>query len=229
MTNKDCLKHAMDNDFNKKRNYLKVVERKEEKKVHKIYKHAIASTMLVALLTGSTVFTLTNINNKTFHGSEMGDIFKDNIVINDIKNKEESTLRLDGKVIEVNKNEILDEFSLKEMNIPIGFSLHNSYTIYTREDKDSKEYPILHDYVLNYCNEKNKSIRIAISKIGKPMRDYSFMDKVDKISTINNSEVVITKYEDSFIATFKKESTTFDIETTGITQEEVVNLIKSMI
>ena len=46
---------------------------------------------------------------------------------------------------------------------------------------------------------------------------------------INKNEVLISKYGSSYIATFKKDSMNFDIETKGISEEELIELLKSII
>ena len=92
-----------------------------------------------------------------------------------------------------------------------------------------KDYSIAHDYIWDYSNEaENRTIRIAFSKIGKPLRDY-YLSSEEKISKIENTDVIITQYEKLYLAEFKLNDVYFDIETAGITQKELVDLLVSLI
>ena len=42
-------------------------------------------------------------------------------------------------------------------------------------------------------------------------------------------DVIISQYEKMYVATFKCKEIYFDIETNGITEEELVNLLESII
>ncbi len=56
MTNKENLNKAIDNDFNKKRNYLKIVEKQERKKsMNKVFKHIFAPVMALVVIVGGIV------------------------------------------------------------------------------------------------------------------------------------------------------------------------------
>lgn len=57
MTNKENLNMEIDNDFDKKRNYLKIIEKKEgEKSMNKIVKYAFAPVMVIVLIIGGIIF-----------------------------------------------------------------------------------------------------------------------------------------------------------------------------
>ena len=49
------------------------------------------------------------------------------------------------------------------------------------------------------------------------------------MSKIGDVNVIISKYEKMYVATFKYKEINFDIETNGITEEELVNLLESII
>ncbi len=57
MTNKENLNKVIDNDFNKKRNYLKIAEKKERKKsMNRIFKYALVIVMLVFIIVGGLIY-----------------------------------------------------------------------------------------------------------------------------------------------------------------------------
>ena len=73
-----------------------------------------------------------------------------------------------------------------------------------------------------------KNIIISFSEIEKPLRDYEIAEGKN-ISKIGDVEVIISEWEQMYIATFEYKDIYFDIETTGITQEQLVDLLKSII
>ena len=86
----------------------------------------------------------------------------------------------------------------------------------------------MHDYVLNYRKDDLNEIKIAFSKVESPIRDY-FIGDGEKISKIGNVELKVSQWEKMYIVTFEYDDIYFDIETTGITENELVNLLKSII
>ena len=116
---------------------------------------------------------------------------------------------------------------IENISLPEEYKLEESYTVYTRDNKEVDEYNILHDYVFNYTKDNNK-IKIAFSEIEEPLRDY-FIEGGDKISKIGDAEFIIYQSEEMYIVTFNYQNINFDIETTGITEDELVNLLQSII
>ena len=117
---------------------------------------------------------------------------------------------------------------IENLLIPEEYKFENSYTVYTRENKEIEEYNVLHDYILNYRKDDLSNIKIAFSKIEEPIRDYYILEG-DKTSKIVDVELKISQCEEMYIVTFKYKDIYFDIETTGITEEQLVSLLKSII
>ena len=112
--------------------------------------------------------------------------------------------------------------------IPEEYEFENSYTLYTRENTEEAEYNVLHDYIFNYRKDDMNNIQISFSKIEPPIRDYSILGE-DKISKIGDVELKISQWKEMYIVTFKYKDIYFDIETTGITEEQLVDLLESLI
>ena len=147
--------------------------------------------------------------------------------INILKNVEMINLDADTKTIEL--GQLPEEFMfIENLLIPEEYKFENSYTVYTRENKEIEEYNVLHDYLLNYRKDDLSNIKIAFSKIEEPIRDYYILEG-DKTSKIGDVELKISQCEKMYIVTFKYKDIYFDIETTGITEEQLVSLLKSII
>ena len=147
--------------------------------------------------------------------------------INKLKIMEMLDLDADIKTIDIDK--LPEEFKFMEnILIPEEYEFENSYTVYTRENINIEEYNILHDYILNYRKDDLNDIKIAFSKVEKPLRDY-FIQDGDKISKIGDVELKISQWEEMYIVTFEYEDIYFDIETTGITENQLVDLLESLI
>ena len=116
---------------------------------------------------------------------------------------------------------------MKNIIIPQEFKPIDMYKIYVRSNKDIKKYDLLHDYVFSYQKDYENSIRIALSTVEEPIRDYYLGDN-DKISKIGDMELKISQYKKMYMATFKIKNIYFDIETTGITENELLELLQSI-
>ena len=117
---------------------------------------------------------------------------------------------------------------INNIALPSEYKLDNSYELFTRENFNTTEYSLLHDYVFNYSKDYENTIKVAFSEVGEPIRDY-FLDDSKKVSKIGDVDVIISQYEKMYVATFKCKEIYFDIETNGITEEELVNLLESII
>ena len=116
-----------------------------------------------------------------------------------------------------------------KVKIPAEYKFKDRYNVYTRKDMEVTEYNVLHDYLFNYQKDDfSEGIKIAFSEVGEPLRDC-FIDDKYKISKIGDTEIIITQYEQSYMASFKYKDIYFDIETNGITKNELVELLVSII
>ena len=140
-----------------------------------------------------------------------------------------SMAKLDADVQTVEINSLPEKFGfINNIALPSEYKLDNSYELFTRENFNTTEYSLLHDYVFNYSKDYENTIKVAFSEVGEPIRDY-FLDDSKKISKIGDVDVIISQYEKMYVATFKCKEIYFDIETNGITEEELVNLLESII
>lgn len=151
---------------------------------------------------------------------------KNELNINKLKVSAMVSLDADVKIIKLEDLPEKFEF-IENISLPEEYKLEESYIVCTRDDKESNEYNILHDYVFSYVKDNNK-IKIAFSELEEPLRDY-FIESGDKISKIGDVEFIIYQSEEMYIVTFSYQNINFDIETTGITEDELVNLLQSII
>ena len=212
------LKDTIQKNFDKKKNYniiLSKIERRDNMKVKLSYVLA-SSLVAIALLVGIVAYNVPKSNNENVMPPTVQGILELNIN----KAEYQSMMTLDADIKEANtelNSEFEKDFSFvkKDINAP--------------KDLRDKDYSIAHDYIWDYSNEaENRTIRIAFSKIGKPLRDY-YLSSEEKISKIENTDVIITQYEKLYLAEFKLNDVYFDIETAGITQKELVDLLVSLI
>ena len=137
-------------------------------------------------------------------------------------------LSLDADVEIIKLEDLPEKFKfIENISLLEEYKLEESYIVCTRDNKEVDEYNILHDYVFNYTKDNNK-IKIAFSELEEPLRDY-FIEGGDKISKIGDAEFIIYQSEEMYIVTFSYQNIHFDIETTGITEDELVNLLQSII
>ena len=197
---------------------LKKYERKGEK-MSKIIKYALPICLIIC---GSLIFSnYTKLNKNTTPSSET-------IIINKINDLGITKLDADIKTTTYN-NSNLKNIINGELSLPSDITKADYYGIYTKKI-NTNDYNILNCLVNDYYNEENtKNIKIAFSNKNKPIRDYHFEEKDSKISKINNKELKIYKYNETYYVEFTYNNYNFDIETNNITEKELTNLLQSII
>lgn len=233
MPNKEKLNNSINNDFNKVNNYNKIIKKIEgvnmkDKKI--VWKISLIPICLAIILGNILFINYKNDENKSLNSKDSYSDSKEKIeiYINNIDKLGATLIDADVKVVNEEKNSIWISI-LSNIVIPEQLEKKESYMLYTRKDKESP-YDILNSYVYNYYNEETlSSVRISFSNKNKPLRDYHFSEEGAKETTINNVKMKIFKYENIYFTEFNYKDYNFDIETTNITQDELINLLKSII
>lgn len=198
--------------------------------------YSISSICAVFIL-GISIFL--GVNNSLFkeNGLEIGkteDFNKNkeeslNIELNINKIKDMLMTQLDADTKTIDVEELPEKFNfMEDVIIPEKYKLESSYNVYVKESKDIEEYNILHDYVFSYKKDDLNDIKIAFSEIENPLRDY-YIEEGEKISKIGDVEVIISQWKQMYIVSFEYENIYFDIETTGITENQLITLLESII
>ena len=157
------------------------------------------------------------------------------IVINNLKNVGAALLD-----VKIDENVNFDEFAfINNIKIPNDLLLSTRYLMYTKELCETKEecaiapYDIAHTYTLWYEKMINNIVQskiiISFSREFAPLRDYFIENNNFKTSTINNTELTIANYNEMYIATFSYNGLNFDIESNGISETELIELLESII
>lgn len=226
----------MKKEFDKDKNYNEIlsnIERVENMKNFKL-KYILASTVTFIVLF-AVILRISSINNTPNEIIGEKDINEDDstskieiaLDINEIKDLEMMSLDVDIEIINISNIPERFEF-MNNIKIPSEYKINDSYNIYTKSGINANEYDVLHDYVFNYKKDNTNTIKIAFSEIEKPIRDY-YINGGNKVSKIGESEIIISQYNKMYIVSFKYNDIYFDIETVGISQEELVDLLTSII
>ncbi len=115
-------------------------------------------------------------------------------------------------------------FAAFSQKLPDTYVQKAFYSVNVPADTDRTAY-IPHDYVLEYQNPHGGRAIIAICPAEKPLRDHYIMYDDPKPSEINGISTVIYGYQDTFIAEFTHMGIYYDIETSGVTLEELTDLL----
>lgn len=238
MSNKENLKKAIERDFDKDKIYNEIVKKMERgSNMNKVLKYSLVPACLIAVVCGIMVF---NNNSNQLQGKPTIDkpTIKENennneIYVNNFDKVISGALRVDADVKPVSISELPSKFNyISSLDIPKDLKQTDIYALYFSDDGkeiEDKKYDILHDYVIRYeSNDNKRNIRIAVSEISNPVRDYQ-LGEAEKMSKINNVDVEISKYKDLYLASFKYNDLFFDVETSGITIDELVDVLESII
>ena len=190
--------------------------------------YTISSVCAVFIFTIGMLVGTGQLNDNINIGENIDQKLNVKLNINKIKDMEMTKLDLDVKIVEAKESP--DKFNFMEkIKIPSEYKLKDRYNVYTRKDMEVTEYNVLHDYLFNYQKDDfSEGIKIAFSEVGEPLRDY-FIDDKYKTSKIGDAEIIITQYKQMYMASFKYKDIYFDIETNGITKNELVELLVSII
>jgi len=227
MSDENNMKKKLKERFDKNNNYnqiLSKIERKDDMKKINYFKYSLVPICLLLIV--GIVAQFSNRPNPLLDGSKDT---QNIIIINNTDNIIRGSLRVDADIREINSIDIFEKYGLnKELIIPNDSTL-DSYCLYGKFSSD--QYDKLIDCRLVYVRkgETIPTITIAMAKNNPPFRDYLFSEDNLKESTINNVLLIITQYEDIYFTVFKINDIYFDIETNGITQNELVDLLKSII
>lgn len=196
----------------------------------------ITSMSAVAIVFGfGIIFGINTLNNN---------VGEENIGIANLKENKEESIKIeinmnkletvsersiDAKVEDANNSDMQYFEILKNIKIPNDMEKMSAEKIYVR-DLNTGEYTKLHSYVCTYLdiNDNMRNIRISFSDTNKPLRDYHFED-IGNISKINDIELKIYQYEEEYITIFEFGGYNFDIETSNVTENEILEVLKSII
>ncbi len=224
--------------------------KKSRKIIYGITSSAAVFILGFGIIIGTNTFNDNQVRNNPYGISDLQDIKKDKeealkTELNIYKAEGLTSSDMDVKIENYSAKlpewiwqEILKEFENEmgiskenfETKIPDKFISTNFYSSSIKGYKDSNlsnEYKI-HDYVFEYKTENGGEIFIAICKDEKPLRDYYFEFKGKK-SKIGNTELEISQYNNKYMATFEFNNVNYDIETTDITENELLELLQSIL
>lgn len=232
MKNNRNIKKMFQKEFDIERMKQQILdeERKRKMNLKNTFKWSVVPICLVAVICNVLVFNNTkelksNIDKPNIESKDNIDMY-----INNISKLTQNALKMDADVKIINNMSIPYFNEIDSIIVPKDFdNNHDAYAIYVNPNKDSKDYNILQSYVFHFSNTSDRNIRVSFSKENKPIRDYYFPEEDSKISKINNIELKIFKYNELYFTEFKYKGINFDIETTHITEEELTNLLLSII
>ena len=247
MTNRENMKKVIKNDFDKANNYKKIVEGMNEKRIRFNYKYAtIPITVIIIFI---LIIGISTKNNKVKQLEKFGgDDWSDGINATTSSNTNHiDTSDSDSSLVEINEiNDMIKNRSntkivnnvnipyleiLTNLEIPNDFDNKEDYrAVYIKNDtKSSKEDYILNNYEFHYKNTKNeREIVASFSKDFIPISNYNFGVN-NKSSLVNGINVLLYKYEKTYIAKFQYMKYNFLVEGKNISSEEFMNFVSSII
>ncbi len=243
MLNKEKIKKEIMQDFDKKNNYQKIIN-KVERKPNNYLTYALIPMILIIVVSivllninhnnQIKIFKEENVNIKNINTTSNNDYtglntnFSSHIIVNELK---------DYKMKDNNSKNYINNINipyfdiLKDIKIPSDFDViaDGKGVSITKNDND-KAYGKINNYELWYKNAKNnRKIVIALSNNSIPYREYKIDQSNSNKTIINGIEVMIYKYKNIYVSIFSYQGYNFDIETCDIIEEEYTRLLYSII
>lgn len=214
MPKKDTLKNILEEKINKERIYQKTLLKTEKRNME--WKYALTIFILVIGIVIPIVRKEQNSLNLN-QNNERNSI-PNKIVINKITNLEiitKETIKKENK-----EEEKLDV--LKLMIMPKDIILKKRYNIL-----DKKENTLLYKENIYLNKNKDRTITIRYSKEDLNLRKYE--PNNIKSSYMDGYSFNMIEFKNQYFVELYQEEYYIDIETTDITEEELNNLLKSLI
>lgn len=229
MNNEDKLNKVITNDFDITNNYTSIRKKMERgNKMNKIFKYSLVPMAVVITMT--SVFLL---NKKSSTNNILDRNVKNNdvIIVNSIDNNfDNAKLDIDGRSEDITSDNLYEIYPLlKDIVVPNDYNINGIIKCYLFND-DTGKYDKLYGYNIIYSGGNNKYIDIFILiDTTKRLRCFSIDTDEMKSSIINGNSIKIMGEDKYYYAIFSYNNINFDIETTGISEEEFIQLIKSMV
>ena len=241
MSNKKIFKNLYSKKINKDDNYKLILKRIENK--HN--KSIMWKRILVPICSLILVFGLISINvnqkSDSFKSSEqIQDTYRDyELYINNNTNTNNVTSYFssddiyddaNSKKVDVNYEELIqstDYSFLLDLEIPNDLNNSQYKEVYVKENKNSG-YNLLQNYEFSYQNNSDRNIVISVSDKYENTKNESSENNI-KISKIKDIEVIIYQEESLYKVIFTYNNMNFNIITNNIDEEELINLLTSII
>lgn len=219
---KNDVYQVFDCQFNKDDMYQKITDKlKKKKRKQIVMKYSFASILLILIVSG--FFVSKNLFDKKEDPNVLDEV-KDEIYINEIDNTMyDSVSNLDVRVTSSDNSSL--SIQPIEVNIPEDIILDEIYYVFVKENQSGR-YDILHDVVQIYRDE-NRRVNVAYSSVGEVLRDMDIPK--GNYSIIERIEVMISKNDQTLIGQFEYLNVYYDIESYGLTVDEFLDIIKSII
>lgn len=234
MTNKEKLNVAIQQDINPTNNYNEIIKKIEKevkmKNKNSICKWSLVPICLVVIISG--ILILNYQNKKILKDDNCGN--KENnmcLKINNI-NKTLTSIDIAGSAIDLTIDELI-----KEEEFIADFKILSSLN----QSRLMKRYDINNEFIgydlmyysIDNNNQINKEIEVFLSKTlkNKPnCYETIIFDELEN-SKINNTIVKILKEENNnnYYVLFRYNDYNFDIETTNITEQELLTFLLSIL
>ena len=227
MINRNKLKEKYTSEFNRQKNYDKILDKCTKR--HTPYRLAatFATLILVALFVPKQFSK--SADNVIFdeYASEIGPEIVLNIkqATDDMKNYDISpSLRADMEM----KYQVLGELEFFIEDIcPEGFTASAPVRFAITSKESNSE---MSSYICIDFTKENKNIQLAYSKYNYPFRDY-FLSPEEDVSILDGVEIKITQQPENhlYLCLFELNGYYFDIETSQITEAELIDFLLNLI
>ena len=229
MNNEDKLNKVITNDFDITNNYTSIRKKMERgNKMNKIFKYSLVPMAIVIAMTSVFLFNKKNSTNNVLDSNVKNN---DVIIVNNIDNNfDNAKLDIDGRSEDITSDDLYKIYPLlKDIVVPNDYNINRIIKCYLFND-DTGKYDKLYGYNIIYSGGNNKYIDIFIlTATTKRLRCFSIDTDEMRNSIINGNSIKIMGEDKNYYAIFSYNNINFDVETTGISEGEFIQLIKSIV
>lgn len=164
---------------------------------------------------------------------------EDEIIVNQLEEfNERQEDRVAGEVIlnekdrvSLNKKELLSNYSTNVFpSVPFDLTLQkdSKFSIYKKNNGKGEVYSDLN--IISYSNrDYSRTISIEVQSKTIPLSCFKLYQAKNQRSKIKGVEMIIAKNKRQYLIEFMYKNTGFLISTEGLTEKEVIDMVKSLI
>lgn len=240
MSNKKVFKKLYSEKINKDNNYKAILERIENSRKSSTWKKVLIPVCSLMIVFGLISINVNKKSDSFKSNEQIEDMNRDyDIYINMNTNtnsvtssfsSEEMYDVVDSKKVDTDYEKLIqssDYSFLIDLKIPDDLNDRQYKEVYVKENTSS-DYNLLKNYEFIYQNNGVRKVVILVSDKYEIIKNDSFEDNI-KVSKINDVDVIVYQEGNSYISTFIYNSKNFNIRTNNIDEEELINLLTSII
>lgn len=225
----NTIKNVFEEKINKNRIHENVIQRinKKNKKINKVWGFMLGTSL--AAIVFSVILLNGTVPTDTPTMSNIININRLDTSIDDYK-----LIDIAGRAEDISLSDLYDKYNFtKNIAVPTDFEVARVLELYNKKNIDEVGYNHFTGYNIMYRSEAGEGaegVDIFLSETEKQrIRCMHILEEEYNTSVIKGVDMKILSFELNYIVLFNYQGVNYDIETHGLTENELISLLESII